>query len=205
MAEVDRIAKRVGPLIVQHGDLMQAVQTLCPDKDVNHLVLCRGTDRMMGPSKTMHPGEAPLRRMICIRRRFEDIFTEPEWERWENMSCRKLRRTGTPARCNLTIVARRQHVPPNAAEMSYAPTEPGSPKDPNAEEAHTRDFQFEELPVAKRARNSSLPTDNPHEELSKPIEDREAIDLAGQKHGPLFLALRPEEQMWVIKRCYIRT
>ena len=86
MAEVDRIAKRVGLLVVQHGDLIQAVQTLCPDKEVNHLVLCRGTDRMMGPSKAMRPGEAPLRRMVCIRRRFEDVFVEPEWERWENMS-----------------------------------------------------------------------------------------------------------------------
>ena len=35
--------------------------------------------------------------------------------------------------------------------------------------------------------------------MSEQVRDRESIDLASQKHGPLFLALKPEEQMWVIK------
>ena len=58
MAEADQVAARVGPSVIQSGDLHEAVQRMCPNHDVKHLVLCRGTDRVMGPNTTMYPGEA---------------------------------------------------------------------------------------------------------------------------------------------------
>ena len=87
---------------------------------MQHAVLCRGTDRMLGPNKRLVPGEAPFRKMACIRRRFEDNFVENEWESWERLSYRKLRRNCAPARCNVTVFARPRHNPlqevPNPAE-----------------------------------------------------------------------------------------
>ena len=96
MQEANRLAKRVGPSVIQSGPIIDAVAAMIPDKEVSHLVLRRGVDRMLGPLKVMHPGEGPLRKMICIRRRFEDVVIEPEWENWERMSYRRLRRKCTP-------------------------------------------------------------------------------------------------------------
>ena len=72
------VAPRVGVRVVEEGLLKNAVQRLCPNHDVQHLVLCRGTDRMLGPNKSLSPGSAPFRKMACIRRRFEDVVVEDE-------------------------------------------------------------------------------------------------------------------------------
>ena len=85
----DATAPRVGVRIIEEGLLKEAVQRLCPTHDVQHLVLCRGTDRMLGPNKSLSPGSAPFRKMACIRRRFEDVFVENDWEKWENLSYTK--------------------------------------------------------------------------------------------------------------------
>lgn len=67
MKAVDEEAPRVGPKVVTEGMLLQAVQRLCPQYIVNHLVLCRGMDRMVGPNMKISPGIAPIRRFIGIR------------------------------------------------------------------------------------------------------------------------------------------
>ena len=106
MKAADATAPRVGPVVLEKGDLIDAVKRLCPEHIVRRIVLCRGTDRMLGPNHPTIPGEAPWRKMVCIRRRFEDVVVEPEWEQWERLSYRQLRRNCASARCNLTIFAR---------------------------------------------------------------------------------------------------
>ena len=86
--------------------------------------------------------------MICIRRRFEDVVVEPEWENWERLSYRQLRRQSTPARCNLTIFARPRYNSwpetsegavnehPNAtSETKAIPTKRAGDGSPNLSEA----------------------------------------------------------------------
>ena len=65
----------------------------------------RPTDRYVGPNKTMFPGEAPLRRMVCIRRRVGGIYVDEEWEPWERLTYKGLRRKSTAARVSLTVFA----------------------------------------------------------------------------------------------------
>ena len=60
----DRMARRVGTLVVETGPLIGQVQSLCPEHTVKHVVLCRGTDRHVGPNKPLLKGEAAERRMI---------------------------------------------------------------------------------------------------------------------------------------------
>ena len=84
MQDADRMARRGGTMVVDTGPLIQQVQSLCPDHDVKHLVLCRGTDRHLGPNKQLLKGEAPGRRMIRIRRKHGDVHVENEWEPWEH-------------------------------------------------------------------------------------------------------------------------
>ena len=50
--------------------------------------------------------------MICIRRRYETIEVEDEWEPWERLSYLKRRRKCTPARVNLTIFAKSRPLSP---------------------------------------------------------------------------------------------
>ena len=176
----DAIAPRVGVSVIETGDLLEAVQTLCPNHIVRHLVMCIGTDRMLGPNKRLSPGEAPFRRMICIRRRFEDHETETEWEPWERLSFRKLRRNCTPARLNVTIFARPRYepLPENRGHLG---SEVQVPRDAE----HTP----ESNPEIRRS----------HREKPETPPDREIIDLASQKHGPLMQALRTDEQAWLLK------
>ena len=107
MKAADEDAPRVGLKIVTEGALMEAIRLKCPDQIIHHLVLCRGMDRIMvGPNTRIAEGVAPLRKFACIRRRFEDVLVDDQWEPWEKLSARKMRRRCAPARCGLTIFAR---------------------------------------------------------------------------------------------------
>ena len=115
----DSAAPRVGLKVIEQGQLIDVIQALCPQHNIKHIVLCRGTDRYIGPSKTMFPGEAPLRKRACIRRRFEDIYVDDEWEPWEKLSQKGLRRTGVAARVSINIFASVK-VPTNDASTDAA-------------------------------------------------------------------------------------
>ena len=80
MKVVDQETPRVGIRVITEGFLLQAVQRKCPQQKVHHLVLRRGMDRMVGPNLKLSPGDAPLRRYVCIRRRFADVDVEEQWE-----------------------------------------------------------------------------------------------------------------------------
>ena len=210
MDEADRIAPRVGVVIQENNEFCEQVQKLCPSHEIQHLVLCRGTDRYVGPNKPLQPGIAPFRRRICIRRRMEDIVVDPEWEQWERLTFKGLRRKGVAARVSLTIFAKLK-VPDAASSSSMSEDASSSSAD-----AQRRSAENPILPEAKRLRrpteaveNSSNPDDNreplrselgPDSETS-PQEppSREVIDLLAQKHGPKFLELSKEDQAWLLK------
>ena len=187
MKAVDAMAKRVGVQVVEGGMLIEAIQKLTPDHDIKHVVLCRGTDRMLGPCKTLIPGQAPVRRMVCIRRRFEDLFQEENWETWENLSARQLRRKTVSARCNMTIFAKPKAVETQAPDVD-------SQRDPPVNASAIRTPE----PMSKRARvEPDREPLNPDEAQSPP--ERMTVDLVSQKHGPEFLKLSVEERNWLLK------
>ena len=191
MHAVDALASRVGVKIIEQGDLIDAIQRLSPDYQINHVVLCRGTDRMLGPCKPMLPGQAPFRKMICIRRRLENIYQEDNWERWENLSARQLRRKTIAARCNLTIFGKKHHE----EESANHPEEP-APKRVRTQRAPNS------LPNAPVSQSSSTEQNVDAESIrvaqNAEIE-RHVIDLQSNKHGPDMLALKPEERNWILK------
>ena len=217
MQAADLQAPRVGPLVVDHGDLITALGTLCPDYVIHHAVLCRGTDRMVGPNQHMIAGEAPWRRMICIRRNFEDICLEPEWEKWERLSHRQLRRNTTPARCSLTMFARIKYkswsqdqddgkvaedkvVAPNSLPPRTV-KRTGSPE--IFEEAVDRLKRYHSG-MAEEAQGLSPPVsgDSSLQDSSNVKVDgetRQMIDLVSQKHGPNMIALPQLDQSWLLK------
>ena len=198
-------AKRVGISIEDHGHLVEAVKRKCPTHEIKHLVLCRGTDRLLGPNKVMHPGEATLRKSVCIRRRHEDIVEEP-WEPWERLSFRKLRRKGVPARLSMTIFANPKSMPASTENPMSLMSPPNPDNDqeetvPQNLEGEVGEIEAPAEPGAKRARQneSEILNKSSSAESSKTDVDRHMIDMISQKHGPLFHKLNPEEKSWLLK------
>ena len=139
----------------------------------------------------MPKGVAPLRKRICIRRRHEDLNVDEEWEAWERLTFKGLRRKGVPARVSMTIFAAAK-LPESRAEMQVSLT----PSSADTTPAH--DVPEAELPAAKRVRqeHAENPVGNPE---AVNVPDRTIVDLASQKHGPKFVALKPETQAWLLK------
>eukprot|EP00435_Cladocopium_sp_Y103_P014229 s1308_g3.t1 len=190
MQEADRVAPRAGVLVMEHGNLIHMVQRMRPNHDVQHVVLCRGTDRCVGPNKSLQRHEDPVRKRVCIRRHHETVEAEEEWEPWERLTQKGLRRKATPARVSLTVFAR---VRAPAIEAAPAPEpvirEPTSMTEPRAPE-------ISDPPAAKRFRSS--PVEDPTD-ASVEAPSRQEIDLVSDKHGPLFLQLSKDVQTWVLK------
>ena len=147
----------------------------------------------------MNPGSAPLRERICIRRKHEDVVVDKEWEPWEKLAFKGLRRKGTPARVSLTVFARAKTMVGQAVEDQVNVP---MPSQPSADVPVTRSIESSALePDAKRPRvyvPSETQPDLANGEQLSHIE-RDIIDLTSQKHGPKFLQLKPETQAWILK------
>ena len=182
MEKVNRETPRVGAKLIQQGEVIDMIQKLCPNHIIQHIVTCRGMDRCVGPNQPTPKGKAPLRRFICIRRRTEEIVVEPDWEPWEHLSLAKIRRKCTPARLGLTIFAQARR----SDEVMNTPPSADVP-------IRSRVHDEEGMPDAKRHC-----AEQAHGESEK-VEYRQTVDLTSQKHGPLFLKLRSEEQAWLLK------
>ena len=102
---VDNKAPRVGTMVVDNGILLENIQKLCPNHDIKHVVLCRGMDRYVGPNCSIPKGSAPLRRFIGLQRKTNELYVDEEWESWEHLSYRGLRRKCVSSRVGLTVFA----------------------------------------------------------------------------------------------------
>ena len=183
----DRIAPRVGNQIVDSGDMLELVQEMCPQHQVHHLVLCMGTDRYAGPARKLSPGSAPLRKRICIQRKHENLVADDEWESWERLTFKGLRRKGVPARVSLMIFASAKHLV-GQDEVSSESSRP-VPSVSAAESARRSLGETSEDPAAKRVRTvPPVPTAEPESSVPMNPVDRQVIDLASQRHGPKFVA-----------------
>ena len=189
MSLADHRAPRVGTRIIDEGPLLQQVQQMCPNHEVKHLVLCRGMNRAVGPCRQCPKGLAPLRRFISLQRGSNELYVDEQWEPWERLSYRALRRKCVASRIGLTIFA--------TSRMMQVPDSEQS-SEPSADvPIPVRDSPLLETPDAKRARFDVL---NP-EKSEDPTADssHQAVDLISQKHGPKMLELNKEEQAWLLK------
>ena len=189
MSLADQLAPRVGTRIIDEGPLLQQVQHMCPNHEVKHLVLCRGMNRSVGPCRHSPKGLAPLRRFISLQRGSNELHVDEQWEPWERLSYRALRRKCVASRIGLTIFA--------TSRMMQVPDSEQS-NEPSADvPIPVRDSPLLETPDAKRVRFDVLDT----EKSVNPTADssHQAVDLISQKHGPKMLDLSREEQAWLLK------
>ena len=206
MKAADEDAPRVGLKIVTEGALMEAIRLKCPDQIIHHLVLCRGMDRIMvGPNTRIAEGVAPLRKFACIRRRFEDVLVDDQWEPWEKLSARKMRRRCAPARCGLTIFARSRlsEDPDSSSQKRNNSIEVVLRMSEEEPEVSRTDLektgQLNLQPGPSQSLESHPENALPETSKEELAEQRQIIDLISDKHGPKILALPTEERAWLLK------
>lgn len=188
MTLADQRAPRVGTHIVDSGELLQQVQQMCPNHDIKHVVLCRGMNRSLGPCRNTPKGLAPLRRFVSLQRGTNELYVDEQWEPWERLSYRALRRACVASRVGMTIFATSRAV---SVPEDNRPSEPSA--DIPIPERDSPDF---EVPNAKKAR---FDVSDDHSDRIQAQSSHQAVDLISQKHGPKMLELTGEEQAWIMK------
>lgn len=97
---------RVGKKIIKDESLLQMIGDIWCHKQIQFIVVCRGTDRALGPNCQIAEGEAPFRRCAFVHRATGEINVEDHWERWDQLSQRQINRPNHPCRLNITVFAR---------------------------------------------------------------------------------------------------
>ena len=186
MKQAIECAPRVGKRILEDGILFDAVQQLFPDHQLRVVELCKGADRFRKPPIKLTSREAPLRKTIGIHRHDQEIFQDPQWIMWENLSNRKLCEKSPPSRLMMTIFAKDRH------EIAFS------------KRAHDTD---DEDSQNKRYKTDSQPTESPENRqdiqnipnLQKNPTELDQLAHSVQGHGPKFLALKAADRQWISK------
>ena len=168
---------RVGKKIIKDESFLQMIGDIWCDKQIQFIVVCRGTDRALGPNCQISEGEAPFRRCAFVHRATGDINVEDHWERWDQLSQRQINRPNHPCRLNITVFARNPDQvikPPSQGDLEN----PISRGDTVSQSS---------APVVTGPRDE--------EDCKDPIN----LDAHHLKHGPRFLSLTPEEKQSLVR------
>ena len=175
---VQECTPRVGKKIIKDASILQLISDIWPDKQLQFLVVCRGTDRALGPNCQLTEGEAPYRRCAFVHRTTGEINVEDHWERWDQLSQRQINRPNHPCRLNITVFARN---PDQTNKLS------GDFNDPLIPSSQDSSVSQSPRPVATGQFDEEEPKD--------PID----LDASHMKHGPRFLSLTSEEKQTLVK------
>jgi hypothetical protein len=118
MSEINQIIPRVGKSAIQDPKVLERLQQMFHDQKIIHVIVCRGTDRTLGPPKGMHPEEAPIRKSFILERGTGAIKYEKYWEKWVNLANRQLIRPAHACRINVTMFAKPWPVEGESSQSS---------------------------------------------------------------------------------------
>ena len=133
---VHEITPRVGKVTIRDAAILSRLQELFPEKQIQYIMACRGTDRTIGPPDGMQPQQAPWRRALMIRRHDGALVMETQWEAWDALAKTRIVRTNHACKLNITafgsdlqdIASRPSETPPDNQELPAEMTESaGSP------------------------------------------------------------------------------
>ena len=186
ISEGQKIAPRVGKIVLEGGDYFHSVQRLFPQHQVRVIEISKGIDRFRKCPVNVRRGEAPYRRSFGAMRNGQ-IFDSQQWDEWEKWSNRKLTSKCEPMRMMITVFAN-QKDPLREVHKRGHPIEEEEPEENKRKKTNDPDEAFREL-----ERELSP------EETSKPKEHAETPETKHVEHGEKFLALTREEQQWIKK------
>ena len=186
IAEGQKIAPRVGKVVVEGGEFFHLAQKAFPQHQIRVIEVSKGVDRFRKCPVQVRKGEAPVRRSFGTMRNGQ-VFDGQQWENWETWSNRKITSKCEAMRMMITIFASHQSAPKREFDPEK---EVGDNKRQKVKETD-RDL--------KEFRDELFPE---KEETGRSIEKtttESKISISHQGHGERFLALTKEEQQWIRK------
>lgn len=173
---LDGKAPRVGPACLEKGSaLFREMQHLCPRMHVEHVEVCRGTERHRLPMPHVDRAQLQLRQMYILNRNTGVIECMGPPERWQRLSKVQQVRKAGPARLSVTVFGS------ETAGSSSSVSPEGRPAD--------------EEPDVKRVRLSDDVERLEPERFEPEVAERPPRSVA--RHGPAFLRLTRDEQDWL--------
>lgn len=105
--KVNLLLPRVGRRAINQPEIVAQIQGLLPEKEIKHVMACKGTSRTIAPPKEIAVGEAPYRLGVYLERHSGNLLIDEEWESWESLSHRnrQLIRPSPECRINITVFA----------------------------------------------------------------------------------------------------
>ena len=182
---------RVGKIEITDHELLTELQNLVPQKLIQRVLACRGTDRTLGPPQGMMSQEAPFRRSIMVIRSTGRVAIEKNWERWDQLSKRQLIRPAHACRLNITVFAT-EH-PSRPGDGTGSTNVPGQPSDSQGSDiAMQPDTTVSPFPP--EAADQSIE----HQDHAEPSKNPMTEIKHGQQ-GIRFKMLPQWEQKWLIR------
>jgi hypothetical protein len=126
-------APRVGKVEITDSEIVNDLQNLFPQKLIQRVIACRGTDRTLGPPQNMMSQEAPYRRSLMVIRSNGKVAVEKHWERWDQLSKRQLIRPAHACRLNITMFGSDHPSSPDASSSSVETGVSPTPVEPMPE------------------------------------------------------------------------
>ena len=101
---LDGQAPRVGPAVIdRNSSLFREVQHMCPRMKVEHVEVCRGTERFRVPMSDVDRESLVLRQMYILNRHTGKVESLGGPERWQRLAKTQQVRKAGPARLSLTV------------------------------------------------------------------------------------------------------
>eukprot|EP00434_Breviolum_minutum_P042887 symbB.v1.2.038193.t1/scaffold5827.1/size23306/2 len=193
ISEGQKIAPRVGKVVIEGGDFFHSVQKVFPQQRIRVIEISKGVDRFRKCPVQVRRGEAPYRRSFGAMRNGQ-VFDSQQWEEWEKWSVRKMTTKCEPMRMMITVFS---NMIDNAKASSkrehpIGPEEGDSNKKRRENEAESslREFERELFPEKFEK--------TPAEHLDRKAQE-EKPETQHVEHGEKFKALAREEQQWIRK------
>eukprot|EP00435_Cladocopium_sp_Y103_P001047 s2611_g1.t1 len=201
---------RVGKQVFQTGPVVDRIQAMFPDMHVKVVEACRGVDRKRELPIPAPPHMIPYRKTLGRKRQDQTVYCDDDWEKWDKLSKRQIRRAGIPSKIAITVFADRKNVG-GASLSTHQGQEVTGPsathdKPPLISTVPTKRVRFNET-------SENLPSESVDKSPADTIEFQENAPMPDEgtcpkfrldqqsipTHGPMFRALPSAMQQMVAK------
>ena len=193
---------RVGKVVFQDGEILRLTQELFPDMHVKVIEACRGVDRRRDLPIAAPSHLLPYRRTFGKDRSEQKIYCDGEWEKWDKLSKRQIRRPGTPSKIAITVFANKK------VQNETTSTDPNNTFQ-FSKNTRDRSPLTEEQPIKKVRLAEPHVDKSPAETVELQMEQPLPSELTCPKtsesqksmptHGPMFRGLSPQVQQMIVK------
>ena len=186
ISEGQKIAPRVGKIVLEGGDFFHTVQRMFPQYQVRVIEISKGIDRFRKCPVNVRRGEAPYRRSFGAMRNGQ-VFDNQQWEDWGNWSNRKVISKCEPMRMMITVFAK-------GIESSRTSNKREHPIRENEEESAKKKKLTEKDEDLREFEKELFPEQDVEVKNGEELTETKHVE-----HGEKFRALSKEEQQWIRK------